>query len=1055
MKSNTYNRSENTKIMFTRQALKDASTSVSYSRGIAYYRGKAVHDIEVHKIKPYVYTVKSIVEGSEPYHVTMNIDIKNDAITSAGCTCPYNYGGICKHIVATGLAFMDHMAKADETTAEQDSSISFNKLIKDFKQSSDNPQPSDTQSYAIKLRIVNSAKSHLLLYIPKELEQIDSALLPWRYATLISYLAKAYRYSDGSFGLSGTILDKVLDLLSSFDNVFAFDGQTAIKFSNDYFKPMLDIKQAQNENMTITVRSDNPVFFGRKSAYTIQDDTIMRLWPHIPLSFYKALYENKGYINISQRDVPSFVEDIFPRLKHQLPVTAPALPEIEQRPIQPEVHIYLRRGDAVSSIILEAFLEYESYVSQRLLNYSYYSASTAQEPYRVKEGEKVLVIPRQYELEITVNERLMRYLWYGIDPEHGHLEFSDQERIYRFIKDFDSAILPEWKIHYEDGLQNLKLEKAKVAVDFDFSMDDDYDLMEFDVDFHCKNLNITRDQLEQYIKEDQRFIEVNGKFVEISNKNELKELFDTLSRFTAQDEQRFRSKLFNFPELDRLIEKNRAWNAKGDNKFLQFKDEIKNAKPIEDIPLSQPFDNILRQYQKDGISWMYFLKKYGFGGILADDMGLGKTLQALVLISANHSDRPSLVICPKTLVYNWYNEVQKFTPQLKTLIIEGQSTERIQLINDIKHYDLIITSYPVIQKDIEYLADKTFEYCIIDEAQYIKNHKTKTAKSIKAIRANHRLALTGTPIENNLMELWSIFDFLMPGFLGSDSEFKARYDTPIMKNNDISALNSLLARIRPFVLRRTKKEMLKELPPKMEQVSYAHLTPDQLALYTSVLEQVKSNVFAIVEQKGFEHSQIEILAALTRLRQICNHPALLTINTPAITKKLSSGKLDQFDELLDEALEGDHKVLVFSQFVQMLGILSNHLDKKGIPYCYLDGQTRNRQAVIDRFNNDENIKVFLISIKAGGFGLNLTAADTVIIFDPWWNPMVEMQATDRAYRMGQTHPVNVYRLITRGTIEEKILKLQEKKKALFDNVVDENNDLIKKLTWDDIREVFA
>jgi SNF2 family DNA or RNA helicase len=1054
MKGNTGNRSGNTKIMFTRQALKDASTSASYSRGIAYYRGKAVHNIEVQKIKPYIYTVKSIVEGSEHYHVAMDINIKDDSIANAVCTCPYNYGGICKHIVATGLAFMDHMAKSHKTATEQDSNISLNKLIKDFEQST-NAQPLENQAYAIKLRVIDGSQNHLLLYVSKELEQMDPAMLPWRYTTLNSYLAKAYRYSDGSFDLSGTILDKVLDLLSSFDNVFAFDGQTTIKFSNDYFKPMLDIKQAQNENIIITVLSNNPVFFGRKSAYTIQDDTIMRLWPRIPLSFYKALYDNKGHINIAQRDVPSFIEAVFPHLKQQLPVTAPALPEVEQRPIQPEVHLYVHRGNTESSIILEAYLEYENYVSQRLLNYSYYDAGTAHESYKVKDGQKVLVIPRQYELETTVNERLMRYLWYGIDPEHSYMEFSGQERIYRFIKDFDNAILPEWKIHYEDGLQNLKLEKAKVSVDFDFSLDDGYDFLEFDVDFHCQNLNITRQQLEQYIREDQRFIEANGKFIEISNKNELKELFDALLHLPVEGEGHFRSKLFNFPELDRLIEKNRAWNAKGNNKFLQFKDEIRSAKPIEDIPLPQPFDSVLRQYQKEGINWMHFLKKYGFGGILADDMGLGKTIQALVLISASNSDRPSLVICPKTLVYNWYNEVQKFTPRLKTLIIEGQSTERIQLINDIKHYDLIITSYPVIQKDIEYFADKTFEYCIIDEAQYIKNHKTKTAKSIKAIRAKYRLALTGTPIENNLMELWSIFDFLMPGFLGSDSEFKARYDTPIMKNNDVSALNSLLGRIRPFVLRRTKKEMLKELPPKMEQVSYAHLTPDQLALYTSVLEQVKSNVFAIVEQKGFEHSQIEILAALTRLRQICNHPALLTINTPATTKKLSSGKLDQFDELLDEALEGDHKVLVFSQFVQMLGILSNHLDKKGIPYCYLDGQTRNRQAVIDRFNNDEHIKVFLISIKAGGFGLNLTAADTVIIFDPWWNPMVEMQATDRAYRIGQTHPVNVYRLITRGTIEEKILKLQEKKKALFDNVVDENNDLIKKLTWDDIREVFA
>jgi len=1037
--------------MFTKQALKDSATSVSFARGLQYYKNKVVHDINVYRPRPYVYTIESVVDGSVPYNVYLQVDVKDNSVIDASCTCPYHYGGLCKHIIATGLAFIDYISEAYRIKAERSSDINVANLSKDFEQALEATALSD-EDYMLRLRIIDGQKKHLLLYASDKLEDSDHSLLPWRWSTLLSYLHKAFRYSDGSFELSGALLDKVLDLISTFDKVFMYESGLPVEFSSEYFKPEIFVEQKDDASVTITARSSEPVFVGVKGAYAVRDNVIMRLWPTVPLSFYKALYKNANGMNIKASDIPEFIEDILPRLRQQLPLEAPSLPDVEMLNIQPEVHVYLRKGDTPSSIVLEAYLKYGEYISQNIFLSDDETASS--KSYRVEDGNKVLIIPRQREMEDEANARLMHRFWYGFNPDHCRMEFYGQENIYRLIKDFDEAVVSNWKIHYEDGLRSLKLEKAKVDVDFDFSMENDYDLLEFDVDFYCKDIDITRQQLEQYIRENRRFIETNGKFVEITNRNELKELFDSLLNLPSENGRHYKSKLFNFPELDAIIAKNRRWIAKGNENFAQFKKEIKKGRLIKNEPIPQPFSTILRQYQKDGVNWMRFLKKYGFGGILADDMGLGKTLEALTLISLSDSDKPSLVICPKTLIYNWYSEVQKFTPQLKTVIIEGSALERSQLISEIERYDLVIASYPTVQKNIGLLAHKSFEYCILDEAQYIKNPKTKTAKSVKAIRSNYRLALTGTPIENNLMELWSIFDFLMPGFLGSEGEFKARYDNPIMRSGDTSAMGVLLARIRPFVLRRTKEEMLKELPPKIEQVSYAHLTPDQLALYATVLEQARSSVFEAVREKGFERSHIDILAALTRLRQICNHPALIASDMSS-AKKLTSGKLEQFDELLDEAVEGGHKVLVFSQFVQMLRLLAAHLDKKSIPYCYLDGQTQDRQDVINRFNEDDNIKAFLISIKAGGFGLNLTSADTVIIFDPWWNPMVEMQATDRAYRIGQTRPVNVYRLITKGTIEEKILKLQEKKKTLFDNVINENNDIIKKLTWNDICEVFA
>jgi len=981
----------------------------------------------------------------------MDVDVENDAIVSGNCTCPYNYGGICKHMVATGLSFIEQYYKQNTLSSPaQKPSISLNKIINDFEEIDHAHQQIEEEYKFILKPIATANGKQLLLKIPPWAENAYAAL-PWRYATLIAYLSKAPKYNN-AFILNGITLDRMLDMLSSFDNVFGSDEQQRIVFSNDFLKLPLNVTQKDNGDIQIIAEEKPEVFFGKHYAYTLENNTIKRLSPEVPLSFYKALYENGGTMTIPSSQTPSFIERMLPQLRQRLPVTAPDLPEVEHLAIKPEIHIYLQRGNTRPSIILKAFAKYGQYFSRDLFDYSIETQMA--DCYKVKQGKKIVFIQRDRQQESATWNKLINRLWYGAGSGQQGLVFDGSERIYRFINDFQKIVEPDWNIHYEDGLEDLKIHKRKITADFDFSMADNQDFFEFDVEFHCKELNISRQQLEEYIKNNQRFIEIDGQFVEITNRRELQRLFDILSDYNAVNEKRYRGKLYTFPALDSLMEENRAWKASGNKAFNDFKYELDNSRLIESVALPQNFNSILREYQRSGVNWMTFLKKYGFGGILADDMGLGKTLQALVMLSLNRSAKPSLVICPKTLVYNWYNEVQKFTPHLKAIIIDGNSAERFQLINDIDQYDLAITSYNAVQKDVDYLAKTKFEFCIIDEAQYIKNPRTKTAKSVKSIPARYRLALTGTPIENNLMELWSIFDFLMPDLLGTEDEFKRRYDIPITKYNDKEVLNELRNRIAPFILRRTKQEMLHELPPKIEQISYAHLTTEQLALYTKVLEQVRSNVFSTVERKGFERSHIEILAALMRLRQVCNHPALLSADNSA-SKKLSSGKLEQFEELLEEAIDGDHKVLVFSQFTQMLHILAEYLDKKGLLYCYLDGQTRDRQRIIDRFNSDPSIKIFLISIKAGGFGLNLTSADTVIIFDPWWNPMVEMQAADRVYRIGQTRPVNVYKLITRGTIEEKILKLQEKKKALFDDIIGENDEFIKKLTWDDIREVFA
>lgn len=594
--------------------------------------------------------------------------------------------------------------------------------------------------------------------------------------------------------------------------------------------------------------------------------------------------------------------------------------------------------------------------------------------------------------------------------------------------------------------------QANVRVD----MDAENDWLAFDVDCYCGTDRVTLEDLKRYIRDKEEFIRMNdGRMLRISNTEDLERFVLMLESFHQKEGSRFEGRAYHAPELENIFTNSPYYNTKLEKSFQKFMTEAQSGKPIEKVTLPASITKTLRNYQKEGVHWMHFLRKYRFAGILADDMGLGKTLQTLTLLEMNRkSDRPSLVICPKTLLFNWEQETEKFFPSIKTLIIEGTPKEREKKIRHIEDYDLIITSYPSIKKDFPAYEKSgvRFHYCFIDEAQFMKNHRTQNAQVVKKIPADYRLALTGTPLENNVSEIWSIFDFLMPGFLGNYAAFVKKYQTPIMKKNDTRALDELRKKVSCFMLRRTKEKVLTELPPKVEQTVLCELEEAQNVLYQEILANVKTNIFQTVKEKGFSKSHIHILAGLTKLRQVCNHPALLLKDETF--KTYESAKLKIFDELIDEIVSSDRKVLVFSQFTRMLDILQETLKEKDVDHLYLSGKTKNRKELVEAFNADPAKKVFLISLKAGGTGLNLTAADNVIIFDPWWNPSVENQAIDRAHRMGQTKSVNVYRLVTRGTIEEKILKLQEKKQFLFDNLVNESKDLFKHLTWTDIKELF-
>ena len=474
-----------------------------------------------------------------------------------------------------------------------------------------------------------------------------------------------------------------------------------------------------------------------------------------------------------------------------------------------------------------------------------------------------------------------------------------------------------------------------------------------------------------------------------------------------------------------------------------------------DCPPLGDLEPVLRPYQKQGVAWLHFLRTNGFGGILADEMGLGKTLQTLAYLRFIRQSQPGLapmlVICPTSLVFNWQAEVRKFTPELKVLALHGP--DRHARFADIPASDLVVTSYALIRRDAEKYRGLEFDTVVLDEAQHIKNRQTQNAQAVKAVRAKHRLVLTGTPLENSVLDLWSIFDFLMPGYLGTAKDFRERYELPIAKEKNAEAQSRLARRLRPFLLRRLKREVAKDLPAKLEQVSFCELTPDQRAVYQQVIEASRKEILEADGAQGLAKSRMVVLTALLRLRQVCCDLRLLKLDNlnPATT----SGKLDLFGELLEEVIDGGHRVLVFSQFVGMLTLLKERLAAEKIEYCYLDGSTTDRAAVVERFQTQAGIPVFLISLKAGGVGLNLTGADTVIHFDPWWNPAVEDQATDRAHRIGQAKVVTSYKLITRDTVEEKILILQNRKRAVIQSTISGEEEFAASLNWEEIQELLA
>jgi SNF2 family DNA or RNA helicase len=584
------------------------------------------------------------------------------------------------------------------------------------------------------------------------------------------------------------------------------------------------------------------------------------------------------------------------------------------------------------------------------------------------------------------------------------------------------------------------------------------DWLSLDMQFSTEGVAVDENELRTCLEHGRRLVKLqDGSYAPV-NPEEVSEVLSRMAEIYATSGEKKKlplSQAGRVQDLMRLVS-----DAKVSSQAKQLFNKLQNIDGIQPVAKPRNLKASLRPYQKEGFSWLVFLHKLGSGGILADDMGLGKTLQAIALFAwlktgnskSKQKHKPSLVVAPTSVVSNWVREIEKFAPTLKTLIWQGP--DRHNYREQLDKADVVITSYALIRRDAEILEQIPFRYSVLDEAQHIKNPMSNTARAAKKLDSERRLALTGTPIENRLSEIWSIFDFVSPGLLGDLKRFEDKFAKPIDRGDD-EAASKLRATIQPFVLRRNKEQVEKDLPEKIEQEFVVPLADGQSKLYKQILKEVRKSVLSEVEKQGVSKSQIQILAALTRLRQVACDPRLMKLDKNEEWSPDDSGKLAALRELIQDAVSGGHRVLVFSQFVEMLRLIRTALDEDGVDYEYLDGSTKDRMSRVERFNNDESCSVFLISLKAGGTGVNLTGADTVIHFDPWWNPAVEDQATDRAHRIGQNKVVTVYRLIASGTVEEKILQLSTKKRELMSNVLSEEGHPLKGLTRQDIDDLFS
>ena len=853
-----------------------------------------------------------------------------------------------------------------------------------------------------------------------------------------------YAYTGGyerTMELDAIGLDRFFAIMGedSFYGSFGFDTNDVFHVSSKIKKPKLTLKSGSTGAFLIL--DDIHVVNGSKSYYFYENGTVYPGAPELKgrvADFFD--YMNRqvgGECYIAAEELPMFCRDLLPLIRESFEVEADGFDESLYVPPKPEFELYLDKPD-------------NNVVGAKLV--AVYGKEKYNVLLKVEPGE-IRDLSEEQRIKSLVESYFNKY-----DINHTVFIISnDEDRMYQLISGGLQRLSKFMSIYTSESFRGMKVVTSpSVSVSVALKSD----LLELKIHSDEMSVEELGYLLSKYDRKKKYIRLKNGDFLAIEDDGigVLAEVREDLHLTEAGLKKgRLLLPKYRAMYLDAALKNNQLLTVE---KNREFKSMVRNMKTIEDSDFEVPetLKSIMRSYQKNGYLWLKTLRENGFGGILADDMGLGKTLQVISLLLTEQQEqkagireeRCSLIVCPASLVYNWQKEVERFAPSLSTVMILGSATEREDIIKKAKPGQILITSYDLLKRDVDVYKDKIFAVQVIDEAQYIKNAGTQAAKGVKKITAGFKLALTGTPIENRLSELWSIFDYLMPGFLSTYQKFREDMELPISTNQDANKMERLQRMIRPFILRRLKGDVLKDLPEKLEENLFAHLEGEQLSLYDAQVQHMK-NMLNDTTEKEFRASKIQILAELTKLRQLCCDPSLLYENY-----KGDSAKKEMCMDLIENAVNGGHKVLLFSQFTSMLDLLAEELEARGIKYYMLTGAVNKekRMRMVESFNEDD-VPVFCISLKAGGTGLNLTSADIVIHYDPWWNVAVQNQATDRAHRIGQKNVVTVYKLVSQGTIEEKIVDIQERKKQLAEQILEgEGMDSIS-FTKDELMELLS
>lgn len=1060
--------------------IKGSSSLTTYEQGIKFYKMNRIYSLEKDEERECIFA-----KVDDTYRYELEIYFTQGKIASTYCNCEdyQTKRGYCRHLVAVLVSLK---MPAKETIKQVDQEIYPISEIIDYYVDNDSFVSSekvnvkaeytlslDTYYQKNTLSLKLGAKQLYVLKNPEEFFQAVDDKSEYEFGKKFTFDPYGHEFFEKDEKILSIVKNIVDDQRYYNLDSFTYNKSTIIKgkelsLTNRDLKSILQILNGDqidlniNGNLTkakitvgdiylpfelfennnklelslksldklIPMTDDYSVLYKDASIYYISSEQREDLLP-----LFKAIDRDVMSVSIDKKSLNMFMSYLYPTLKKTCEVKISK--EVEKK-------LYLKKCEA------KLYLDVDGDGIRVNLKYAYgdyiYDSFNGLET----EKSKDLIVLRDMKFENNIMSILenseLRVSKYGY-----HIE--NEYEVYQFFKYGLPRLKDMISIYYSEGFEKIDI-KNHSSISISSSLDESMNYFSFKFSVDGIDTSEIADIIDA-LKEKKNYYRLNnGSFLTLDG--------DVLTKFSkVMDDLLIEGKDFENGQV--MISNNRAFYLNDVieeftldhfKRNLLFKELILRVKSPEDEFYDIPSEvrDILRPYQVTGYNWLKTLSRYNFGGILADDMGLGKTLQVLSFIKSNLADdykKKSLIVAPTSLVYNWLNEVKKFLPDLRVLVIDGPRKFREEKLKHIDEYNIVITSYALVRNDIDLYNDIKIDLMIIDEAQHIKNPLSKTSKAIKSVNASSKFALTGTPIENSVLELWSIFDFIMPGYMQSLGKFKKTYEKPV-KDGDKETLSVLKKMISPFIMRRLKKDVLKELPDKIENQVVVDLNEEQKLVYMAYLDKVKGDLEESYKTDGFNKSRMKVLAALTRLRQICCDPSLFLDNYEG-----RSSKLELLEELLDELLEGGHRVLIFSQFTSMLAKIKDMLIRKDISYYSIDGSTKaiKRNEMVDEFNKGEN-SVFLISLKAGGVGLNLTGADTVIHFDPWWNPAVEDQATDRAYRIGQEKKVHVMKLVTRGTIEEKIYDLQEKKRQIIEKVIEPGETMITQMSENDIRDLF-